>query len=558
MLSVLMLFIIFLEVSIAVVTVLGGMLVASQYLKFRKLPDLYVALVLAGGAATDLGMLFAQVAFSLQSPLAYIGFKVFLASILFCAYIVWFHLANIYDFRSKLVTFFITAICLLGAFLMIRASVGLVLQDGIIVPTGMGRAFLGAFMIIIFVVGLEAIFSVIGLHRVGGGSAPRYRISRMAGALFMIFLICLTAFMISREIFLYFLVWIFAFFAMLFLSFFSLISEDSPYVKNPFNFLRTRILFKLVITLVVMIVLSLEGMGLISINIAKSALAGSVIESYHRVAEDTIDQINKSRIDSPSEQKTLVSIARILEITKIGDRGSVFLISPSHNVYINRENKWIGLGEMPETQRGHISQLPGGEIDIFGDRIIGAFIPIKKIGWQIIVGQEINYAYSRIRAMEGTYIIFILAWIALTVIVGTVFARNIEDPIKAVNKGLMKIAEGDLDVKIKTDKIDEMGGLASTINMMAGELKESQESLIRSERLASLGFMAAGMAHEIKNALVPLKTLTEILAVSGGDQAFIAKFNELVPKEIERINTLSSDLLHYSRPTEPLLRTAGP
>ena len=86
---------------------------------------------------------------------------------------------------------------------------------------------------------------------------------------------------------------------------------------------------------------------------------------------------------------------------------------------------------------------------------------------------------------------------------------------------------------------------------MAEELKESQESLIRADRLTSLGYMATGMAHEIKNALVPLKTLTDLLQVSGKDQMFIAKFNEMVPHEIERINRLSTELLHYSKPGEP-------
>jgi hypothetical protein len=170
----------------------------------------------------------------------------------------------------------------------------------------------------------------------------------------------------------------------------------------------------------------------------------------------------------------------------------------------------------------------------------------------MIVGQPINYAYARIKQLESTFILFVLGWIAVTVVIGLVLARNIEDPIKEVKKGILKTAEGDLNYKIRIDKIDEIGELANAFNKMTEELKESQESLLRSERLASLGFMAAGMAHEIKNALVPLKTLTEILSVSGGDKEFIAKFNELVPQEIERISTLSGDLLHYSKPAEPV------
>jgi signal transduction histidine kinase len=261
-----------------------------------------------------------------------------------------------------------------------------------------------------------------------------------------------------------------------------------------------------------------------------------------------------SRISGASEQNTLSAIARILESTKIGGRGAVFLVSPEKNIYINRENRWISLGSSQSfAQRQMLSgKVSGGEFDIFGEKVIAVYIPIKKIGWGIIVGQPINYAYARVKQMESTFIIFVLSWILLTIFIGVLLARNIEDPIKELKKGLLKISEGDLTYKINIGKIDELGELADNFNRMTEQLKESQESLIRSERLASLGYMAAGMAHEIKNALVPLKALTEMLSISGKDQVFIAKFNELVPKEIERINTLSTDLLHYSRPAEPV------
>lgn len=554
MLSATMLLIIFLEISIAVVTVLGGILVASQYLKTKNRPELYVALVLAGGAATDLGMLASQIAFTLQNNYAYIGFKVFLVSILFTTIFVWFHLAHIYGFSSRFITGFLLSIALIASYLTAISKVGFALQEGVIVPSGTGINFVIGFMIIASIVALESIFAVLGLHKMGGSTAARYRISKAAGVLFLIFIFCLIAFLITQLIPVYVCMWLFAFFAMVFLFLFSMVPEGSPLVANPFNFFRTRILFKLVITLIIMIILSLEGMGVISIGLTRRALSESVIESYKRVAEDTILLINRSAIDSRSEQSVLRSIAGILEKTRIGDRGAIFLISPSKNVYINREKKWISLGTLQPSAANKLlfGKTGGGEIDIFGEKVVAAYIPIKNLGWRIIVGQPIDYAYSRIEMMEGTFIIFILTWIVFTVVIGMVFARNIEGPIKAMKKGIIKIAAGDLDYKINIDKIDEIGELANTFNTMTTELKQSQESLIRSERLSSLGYMAAGMAHEIKNALVPLRTLTDLMAVSGKDEAFIAKFNELVPREIERINRLSTDLLHYSRPAEPV------
>lgn len=550
MFSVPMLCIIFLEISIAFVTVLGGFLVASRYMNQRNIQDLYVGGVLILGASTDLGMLYSQIAFSLSIPNDFIGFKIFLVSILLSTIIVWFHLANIYGVRSRIVTSLVLAAGLMGAYLLSTSHVMLVMQEGVIMPLGQGGRFNLGTAIMAVMVGLESVFAVLGLRRIEGGKAARYRISRTAGVLFFVFLVCLFTFFVSKTLTSYFIMWIFAFFAMLYMALFSLVTEDSDVVGHPLNFFRTRILFKLVITLVLMIVISLEGMGIISIGIAKSALSASIMEGYRNVAEDTTRIMSGVRIGKLPESEALAAIEAVLERTRIGTRGSIFVVSPDGTVFINRENKWISLGRSPSfTSSMLMVGKSGAEIDVFGEKVIGAYIPLKGSGWGMIVGQPIAYAYSRLRQMEGTFIIFMLLWIAVTVFIGVMLARNIEDPIKVLKQGIGRISQGDLTHKITLGQIDELGQLSKAINVMTDELKSSQESLIRSERLASLGFMAAGMAHEIKNALVPLKTLTELLAISGKDEAFIAKFNELVPKEIERINTLSSDLLHYSRPT---------
>ena len=549
-----MLVIIFIEMFIAVATILGGMLVAAQYLAKKRVQDLYVFLILAAAGFGDMGMLFSQIAFNLQDPHAYIGIKIFLYCVILMAVFTWFHLANIYGFRSRTMTVFLLALSAASAYYFARSKVDLAFQEGVVVPIGDIVNFVFGFSILAFMIAVESLFSLTGLRKPEKNAANRYRISKIAGSSFLMFFICFSVYIITRMIYFYVFTWAFAFFSMLFLFLFSMLSQDSPLLRNPFSFFRTRILFKLIITLVVMIIISLEGMSFISISISKKALSESVIESYKKVAEDTINLISKSKIDASSEQNTLRVIAKILESTKIGDRGSVFLISPDKDIYINRENKWISLGSSQSFASNQIfsGKVSGGEMEIFGEKIIATYIPIKKLGWSIVVGQPINYAYARIKQMESTSIIFVLIWIFLTIIIGVILARNIEDPIKELKKGILKIAEGDLNYKINIGKIDELGELADNLNKMTKQLNQSQESLLRSERLASLGYMAAGMAHEIKNALVPLKTLTDMLSISGNDPAFTTKFNELVPKEIERINILSTDLLHYSRPAEPV------
>jgi signal transduction histidine kinase len=75
----------------------------------------------------------------------------------------------------------------------------------------------------------------------------------------------------------------------------------------------------------------------------------------------------------------------------------------------------------------------------------------------------------------------------------------------------------------------------------------------RSDRLASIGTLAAGMAHEIKNPLVCLKTFAQLLPDRYDDPDFRSTFIPLLGTEVERINTIVSELLNFSRPVKPQL-----
>lgn len=79
-------------------------------------------------------------------------------------------------------------------------------------------------------------------------------------------------------------------------------------------------------------------------------------------------------------------------------------------------------------------------------------------------------------------------------------------------------------------------------------VRELQRQLQRSDRLAALGTLAAGLAHEIKNPLTSLLTFSRHLARRFDDPAFREKFQRIVPRELERINGIVERLLELSRP----------
>ncbi len=79
------------------------------------------------------------------------------------------------------------------------------------------------------------------------------------------------------------------------------------------------------------------------------------------------------------------------------------------------------------------------------------------------------------------------------------------------------------------------------------EIKALEERLRQADRLAALGTLSAGLAHEIKNPLSAIKTFVQLLPLKISNPSFMEKFNITVPREIDRINHLVEDLLELTR-----------
>jgi PAS domain S-box-containing protein len=85
-------------------------------------------------------------------------------------------------------------------------------------------------------------------------------------------------------------------------------------------------------------------------------------------------------------------------------------------------------------------------------------------------------------------------------------------------------------------------------------LKRLEAQIRRSDRLASLGTLSAGMAHEIKNPLVSIKTFAQLLPERYQDSDFRETFSNLIGHEIDRIDSLVNQLLRFARPAKPVLK----
>lgn len=97
-----------------------------------------------------------------------------------------------------------------------------------------------------------------------------------------------------------------------------------------------------------------------------------------------------------------------------------------------------------------------------------------------------------------------------------------------------------------------IGGEGKTIGALVifqdiTQIKSLEEKLRQADRLAALGTLSAGLAHEIKNPLSAIKTFVQLLPQKIGNPSFMEKFNITVPREVDRINHLVEDLLELTR-----------
>jgi signal transduction histidine kinase len=83
------------------------------------------------------------------------------------------------------------------------------------------------------------------------------------------------------------------------------------------------------------------------------------------------------------------------------------------------------------------------------------------------------------------------------------------------------------------------------------DLRKSKSYIRRADRLASLGTLTAGLAHEIRNPLVAIKTFTQLLPERIDDEEFRNHFLNIASGEVDRISALVTELLEFARPSEP-------
>jgi signal transduction histidine kinase len=153
--------------------------------------------------------------------------------------------------------------------------------------------------------------------------------------------------------------------------------------------------------------------------------------------------------------------------------------------------------------------------------------------------------------------------VAICAAVMIALAYFIQRPMVELQDKIARVGEGDLDVSVNFAKRnDEIGDLGRNFNRMVQQLRESREEIdrlhrnqmSRAEHLATLGELAAGLAHEIRN---PLAGIAGVIEIVGRDLPASSPARAVVKDvrlEVAQINRILTDLLQTARPHPPEIR----
>jgi signal transduction histidine kinase len=232
----------------------------------------------------------------------------------------------------------------------------------------------------------------------------------------------------------------------------------------------------------------------------------------------------------------------------------------------------------PISQRALQATAPLVQDIIFQDtreRGVDISIPVFASGsprkWGTIrIGFSLKQAYGLIQQTRGDLLILSFGAIVGGTSLAIFLAMRISRPIGYLVAAAQELAKGSYDRPVHVDTRDEIGYLAHAFEQMRTsllrhldseaeerrrleeanrKLRDTQQQLIQSERMATTGKVAARVAHEVNNPLAIIKTAVRIIRNQSPTASPTTNSLQMIEEEISRIARIIQELLEFSRPT---------
>lgn len=244
---------------------------------------------------------------------------------------------------------------------------------------------------------------------------------------------------------------------------------------------------------------------------------------------------------------------------EIGDAVSI-----KSEACISCHSQDIPLKDIPQSERSRIYSL-----DPDSSRVIGIINPVynEESCWSadchahsskdnVLGVLDISFDLSSIDSQiaKSELLIVVLAVVSVLSLglIISLFIRNlVVQPVKVIIDATYKIAGGNLLHRINSKSQDELGSLSASFDAMTQRISEMKQQLFQSDKMASLGQLAAGVAHEINNPLTGVLTYSSYLMKQAKGNKELENDLNVIVRETKRCREIVKQLLDFARQSVP-------
>ncbi|MEX0893567.1 MAG: ATP-binding protein [Gemmatimonadota bacterium] len=199
--------------------------------------------------------------------------------------------------------------------------------------------------------------------------------------------------------------------------------------------------------------------------------------------------------------------------------------------------------------------------DAAGSEVIATSVPVEGFPWHYVAEAPLDAALAPLRMLRGVSALLegllavglaVLAWLV---------AGQIVAPVRRLVAAARRVGQGEAMVSVEPAGSDEIGELTTAFNDMTTELATAsarvrqlhQREIERANQLATVGELASGVAHELKNPLVGVSNGMDLVRRRVGEDPSVAPIMDEMARQLDRMHGAVRDLLTFARPTAPKL-----
>lgn len=261
----------------------------------------------------------------------------------------------------------------------------------------------------------------------------------------------------------------------------------------------------------------------------------------------------------------LSTFSKFLESIKIENRGYAYIIENKHGRVIAHpdlaQRSWDPLHI--ELLSACLSDLKAagqraGLTVFHGEYFLTAYSDYPENDWTVGVTLPMTEFLSQIHSIKNATISLVLIGMLLCSMLSYLLTLAISRPLNGLQQGIRRVSSGDLDYHVDPPGLDYADALAHSYNQMAASLRSSQEELKRTyfelaekEKMAALGQMTAGIAHELKNPLGVILGSAQVVANTERPMEMREEAARFIIHEIGRLDKAIKSFLAFSKPSPP-------